>query len=135
MEQKLSINKLSMKNIVAIVIAFVAIFCVVDTANAQQRTKVGEGVYITTYGNVAVVENDNTQQSIEIKVTKSDGLYEILCGDTIVKRVAKEGIKTAINSAIEYADKYIKINSWISKTAVSYYVDKYYESVCNYFGS
>lgn len=107
----------------------ITIICCAGNASAQQRTKVSDGVYIALYGNVAVIENDNTQQSVQIKVVKSDNLYDVVCGDTVVKRVAKEGLKEAINKAFEYAG----LDGWATKSAVSYYVDKYYQQACDYF--
>lgn len=111
-------------------IAVIAIICCAETALAQDRTKIADGVYIALYGNVAVIENDNTQQSIQIKVVKSDSFYDVICGDTVVKHVAKEGIKEAIN----YAFEYVGLDGWVSRSVVSYYVNKYYEKTCDFFG-
>ena len=108
----------------------ITIICCAETITAQSRTKVADGVYIALYGNVAVIENHNTQQSIQIKVAKSDSLYDVICGDTVVKSVAKEGLKEAINKAFEY----VGLDGWATKSAASYYVDKYYQQVCDYFG-
>lgn len=108
----------------------ISIICCAEIASAQNRTKIADGVYIALYGNVAVIENDNTQQSVQIKVVKSDSFYDVICGDTVVKHVAKEGLKEAINKAFEYAG----LDGWASRSVVSYYVDKYYQQVCDYLG-
>lgn len=119
-----------MKKIIFALIAFLGISI---AANAQQRVSVGNGVFIATYGNVTVIENDNTQQTIRIKVAKkSDTLYDILCGDTVVKQVAKEGIKEAIAYVVQ---TYTTIPRWITKAAIGHIVNKSYDSVCNYYGN
>lgn len=117
-----------MKKSISLMIALIAIICCAQSVSAQQRTKVANGIYIALYGNVAVVENNNTQQTIQIKVSKSDGIYEVLCGNTVVRRIAKDGLKEAINSAF----KYVGLDGWLTKSTTSYYIDKYYQNVCNY---
>lgn len=77
-----------MKRFMWPIMTFIAIISIHGQASAQQRTQVSDGVYLTTYGNVTVIENGNTQQSFKITVSKSDTLYDIICGDTIVKSVA-----------------------------------------------
>lgn len=108
-----------------------AIIGCTSSLSAQQRIEVGKGVYLTTYGNVTVIENDNTQQTVQIKVQKKDDtLYEILCGDTIVKTVAKEGIKQGIAYTIQ---TYTAIPSWLTRAAIGHIVDKAYNGACDYF--
>lgn len=119
-----------MKKILSAMMVLITIILCSETLTAQNRTKVADGVYIALYGNVAVIENDNTQQSIQIKVVKSDNLYDVICGDTVLKRVAKEGLKEAINKAFEYAG----LDGWATKSVVGYYVDKYYQQACDFFG-
>lgn len=119
-----------MKKVLSIVIAIIAIICCTATAAAQQRTKVADGVYLTTYGNVTVIENDNTQQSVQIKVVKSDSMYDILCGDTVVKTVAKAGLTEGITAVIQ---GYTAIPRWVSRAVVSHIVNKVYDGVCNYY--
>ena len=79
-----------MKKLLSFMVAVIAIVCCAQTADAQQRTEVAKGVYLTTYGNVTVIENDNLQQSIQIRVEKSDNLYEISlwkhCGENCRQR-------------------------------------------------
>lgn len=110
-------------------IALIAIICCAETASAQQRSKVDEGVYLVTYGNVTVIENDNTQQSVQIKVVKSDNMYDILCGDTVVKTVAKAGLIEGITAVIDYT----AIPRWVSRAVVGHIVNKVYDSICNYY--
>jgi len=119
-----------MKKILSLLIAMLAIICYSIPASAQQRTEVSKGVYIVSYGNVTVIENDNTQQSVQIKVVKSDNMYDILCGDTVVKTVAKAGLTEGITVVIQ---GYTMIPRWVTRAAVGHIVNKVYEGVCNYY--
>lgn len=119
-----------MRKIISLLIAVIAIVCCTETISAQQRIKVADGVTLATYGNVTVVENDNTQQSVQIKVVKSDNLYDILCGDTVVKTVAKAGLTEGISAVIM---GYTAIPRWVTRAVVGHIVNKIYEGVCNYF--
>lgn len=120
-----------MKRIFSFIVAVIATICCVQIVNAQQRTEVMDGVYIATYGNVTVIENDNTQQTVQIRVVKSDNLYDIMCGNTVVKTVAKAGLRKGISYVIT---GYTAIPKWLTKAAVGFVVDKVYDGVCNYFG-
>lgn len=119
-----------MKKILSLTLFIIAIFCFSQDVCAQQRTRIYDGVYLTTYGNVTVIENDITQQSIQIKVVKDDSLYDILCGDTVVKTVAKAGLKEGIAYAIQ---AHTAIPKWVTRAIIGHIVDKTYEGVCNYF--
>ncbi len=110
----------------SLIIAIIAICCA-QTSFAQQRIEVSDGVFLVSYGNVTVIENDNTQQSIEIKVAKSDNLYDILCGNTVVKTVTKAAIREGIAYAVQ---SYTLIPRWVTSSVVGYIVDKIYEGVC-----
>lgn len=121
-----------MKKLLTLIIAVIAVFCCAETASAQSRTKIEEGVYLTTYGNVTVIENDNTQQTVQIRVDKnSDGLYDILCGDTVVKTVAKAALREGISYVVS---GYTSIPTWLSRAVVGYVVDKIYDGACSAFG-
>lgn len=119
-----------MKNILLKIATIVAILCCAQSVCAQQRTKITDGVYLATYGNVTVIENDKTQQSVKIKVVKSDNMYDILCGDSVVKTVAKTGLTKGISAVIQ---GYTAIPSWVSDAMVGYIVNKVYDGVCNYY--
>ncbi len=118
-----------MKRIIVMFMAIIAMICAQDLS-AQQRTEIVQGVYITTYGNVSVIENDNTQQTVKIKVVKSDNLYDIMCGNTVVKTVAKAGLRNGIAYVIQ---SYTMIPKWVTKGAVGFVVDKVYDGVCDSF--
>ncbi len=119
-----------MKKVITILLAMIAVICCSFSAFAQQRTEVGKGVYLVTYGNVTVIENENTQQSVQIRVEKSDTMYDILCGDTVVKTVAKAGLTEGITAVIQ---GYTLIPRWVSRAVVGHIVNKVYEGVCNYY--
>lgn len=119
-----------MKKLLSFMVAVIAIVCCAQTADAQQRTEVAKSVYLTTYGNVTVIENDNLQQSIQIRVEKSDNLYEILCGNTVVKTVAKEALTQGITAVIQANTA---IPRWVSHAVVKHIVSKIYDGVCNYY--
>lgn len=119
-----------MKKLIAFTIAILAALCCSITVSAQQRVEVAQGIYLATYGNVTVIENDNTQQSVQIKVVKSDNMYDILCGDTVVKTVAKAGLTEGITAVIQ---GYTAIPRWVTRAVVNHIVNKIYDGVCNYY--
>lgn len=120
-----------MGKVISLMIALIAIICCSTSMSAQQRTEVSKGVYVVTYGNVTVIENDNTQQTVKLEVQKKDdSLYDILCGDTIVKTVAKAGLKAGLAYTIQ---TYTAIPSWLSAAVIGRIVDKAYDGACNYF--
>lgn len=120
-----------MKKVISLLVVLITIIGFSTTTSAQQRTKVADGIFLVSYGNITVIENDNTQQTVRIKVQeKEDSLYDIVCGDTIVKTVAKSGLKAGIAYAIQ---TYTTIPSWVSAAAVGWVVDKVYDGACDYF--
>lgn len=120
-----------MKKLISLVIAIIAIICCTESVFAQQKTEIDKGVFLVTYGNVTVIENDNTQQTVQIKVQKKeDSMYDILCGDTVVKTVAKAGLKEGIAYAVQY---YTAIPRWLTHAVIGRVVDKAYEGACDYF--
>lgn len=109
--------------------ALFVMFVSLQGINAQNRFKVEDGIYIATYGNVTVIENDIKQQTIQIKVQKkSDNVYDIFCENKFVKSVAKTGIKMAIVAALKASG----VASWVSPFA-GVAADHAYDAVCNYF--
>lgn len=119
-----------MKKVLSLMIALIAIICCTEPVSAQNKIKVADGVYLVTYGNVTVIENDKTQQSVQIKVVKSDSMYDILCGDTVVKTVAKASLTEGITFVIQ---SYTLIPRWVSRAVVGHIVNKVYEGVCDYY--
>lgn len=121
-----------MKKILLTFIMFLSFICITENLYAQQRIQVGDGIYLATYGNVTVIENDKLQQTIQIKVKeKSDGLYEIFCQNKYVKTVTKAALKTGIKAGITAATS--GTLTWAGKIAVDTAVEYAYDSVCEYF--
>ena len=102
--------------------------------NAQQRTKIADGYYLASYGNVQVIEDDNRGMSIEVRVERAgtnsygEQLYNVLCKNQTIKSVAKGGLSAAIKSALAAAG--VPIPSWVIGPAVSYI----YDAICDYYG-
>lgn len=110
------------------------LFASTTSANAQQRTKIADGYYLVSYGNVQVIEDDNRGMSIEVKVEKAgtnnygEQLYNVLCKNQTIKAVAKGGLTQAIKSALTAAG--VPIPTWVLGPAVSYI----YDAICDYYG-
>lgn len=110
------------------------LFANTTTANAQQRTKIADGYYLVSYGNVQVIEDDNRGMSIQVKVEKAgkntsgEQLYNVLCKNQTIKAVAKGGLSAAIKSVLTAAG--VPVPSWVIGPAVSYI----YDAICNYYG-
>ena len=105
------------------------LFCI--DSEAQNRFKISDGVYIATYGNVSVIENDNTKQSIQIKVEKKDDdLYDIFCNNKYVKSATKRVLKESLNLAITSLTGGSGI---LTRVAIEVGVDYIYDSVCEYY--
>lgn len=104
-----------------------------STVNAQQRKKIGDGIYIVQYGNVTVIENDNVGMSTEVKVVKKgtnnygEIIYDVLCKNQVVKGVAKGGLTKAVQTVLASAG--IPIPGW----AVGPIVSAIYDGVCAYY--
>lgn len=111
----------------------VIVFAIAPVTSAQHRTKLYDGVYIASYGNTTVIENDNTQQTIQITVSQSknsfgEKVYEVACGNSRSKKVLKSGLKVAIGAALKSSGA-----GWFASWAVSEAVDYIYDSVCDYY--
>lgn len=112
---------------------FILLLLLPIVSNAQQRTKLYDGVYIVSYGNTTVIENDITQQTIQITVTQSETslgerVYEVACGNSRSKKVIKGGLKAAIGAALKTSGA-----GWFASWAVAEAVDFIYDSVCDYY--
>lgn len=107
-------------------------------ASAQNRTKVGDGVYLVTYGSTAVIEDEKNQRSISIKISQesidrqtNQKIYKVACGKW-TKRVVKDGLKAAIAGGIAASGATGGTSAIVSaaSTAALYI----YEDVCDYYG-
>lgn len=126
-----------MKKLTLILIAIIA--CVAYTTNtyAQSRQKIKDGVYLVSYGNTAVIEDDKNQRSISIQVIKDintqnsrQQTYNVVCGKWS-KRVVKDGLKAAIAAGIKAAAVTEGASLIINAAATAaMYV---YDDVCEYY--
>lgn len=126
-----------MKRIALLLVALVSII-IGTNASAQNRTKVGDGVYLVTYGSTAVIEDDKNQRSISIEISQesidrqtNQKIYKVACGKW-TKRVVKDGLKAAIAGGIAASGATGGTSAIISaaSTAALYI----YEDVCAYYG-
>lgn len=104
------------------------------TGNAQKRTKIADGYYLVNYGATQVIEDENRQMTVQVKVEKAgrdsygQQLYNVMCKNQLVKGVAKAGLSKAIQSALTAAG--VPIPSWVIGPTVNYI----YEAICDYYG-
>lgn len=113
--------------VITIIIGFLT------SANAQERTKMADGIYLVSYGNTYVIENENLQRTETITITqkkKSTGeeVYEVLCGNAYSKTVAKYSLSSAIAGALAATG----VGSWASGLAGAL-TSTIYDKVCNYY--
>ncbi len=121
-----------MKRFILLAITTLVALFAINNSYAQKRTKVANGIYIVTYGNVTVIENDNTKQTVQIKVQKKgDSFYDIFCNNKYVKTVAKRALKEGIKAGITYASG--ATMTWITKLVTDTAVDIAYDAACDYF--
>ncbi|MDE5560820.1 MAG: hypothetical protein K2J00_03295 [Bacteroidaceae bacterium] len=117
-----------------------------NNADAQKRTKIKDGVYLVSYGNTFVIEDDNSQQSktlVNLSVKRHEDksgriVYDILCGNKYTKDIAKTYLKLTLSSVITSAAAAIggaggaAVGGVISTYATSI-ASNIYDDVCNYY--
>lgn len=109
-----------------------------QNSSDQGRVKVADGLYLVSYGNEVIIEDDINQRSISISVTKDvndyqsgKATYEVVCGKW-TKRVVKDGLKTAIAAGIAAAGTSGGSSLMISGAAtLANYI---YDDICEYYG-
>ena len=75
---------------------------------SQERQKISDGVYMVTYGNTTVIEDDIHQQTLQLQVVKSpkgknsagQQLYDFVCGNKVTKDLTKTTMKRLITTAL-----------------------------------
>lgn len=123
-----------MKKALLIVVAL----CAVIVTNAQDRIKIKDGLYLVTYGNTAVIEDDENSRTISISVTKEiddrntgEATYNVVCGKW-AKRTVKDGLKAAIAGGIAASGASGGTSLMISAAAtLANYI---YDDACEYYG-
>lgn len=117
-----------------LLILFIAVFGIVFSGNAQQKTKIADGVWLVRYGNTSVLEDDIHQKTWQIAVTREqksvgDWVYTVACGNKYTKAVTKFGITSAVAAGVVYVSGGY-VNAGLAKTIAGYV----YDDVCDYFG-
>lgn len=122
-----------MKKTLVLLIAMFAVFA----ANAQDRVKIKEGLYLASYGNTAVIEDDENNRTISMSVTKEikdyqsgEATYNVVCGKWS-KRVVKDGLKAAIAGGIAASGASGGTSAIISAAGVL--ANYIYDDVCEYY--
>jgi hypothetical protein len=122
-----------MKKMLVILAAAIGFLGVSNTAFAQQRIKLADGIYLVSYGSSFGIENDNTQQSISLSVTQKRSaagelVYDVMCGNQLVKEAAKYGLSKAIQTVLTAYGA----PSWLGAIAGS--ATRYiYDAVCDHY--
>lgn len=105
-------------------------------ANAQQRKEIQKDVYLVTYGDQLIIEDDANGRSISLQVYKensvrqgAEAMYKVVC-NKYVKSVAKWALKGAIAEGVKWAAATYGIT--LSVSAVAFAADIGYEYMCDY---
>ncbi len=107
-----------------------------NTANAQTRTKISEGVTLVNYGSFQIIEDDNRQQSIRVEVketTKKDEstggvLYAVFCDNKLIRNTVRSGIAEAIAWGLKNTKWGENVPGWLVKSVAN----AAYDSACDY---
>ena len=126
-----------MKMLKGILLVFAMV--VAFASNAQQRVKVSDGLYLVSYGNTAVIEDEINQKSISIEVAQDgidratgEKMYNVVCGKW-TRRTVKDGVNTAVAAGIAAAAA-TNGASLIASAAVKF-AGYIYDDLCDYYGS
>ena len=119
-----------------VLLVAIALFAVI-VANAQDKIKIKDGLYLVSYGNTAVIEDDENQRTISLSVTKEikdyqtgEATYNVVCGKWS-KRVVKDGLKVAIAAGVAASGASGGTSLMISAAAtLANYI---YDDVCEYY--
>ena len=120
-----------------VLLVAIALFAVV-TANAQERIKVKEGLYLVSYGKTVVIEDEENQRSISMEIAQEgidqrngEMVYNVTCGKW-TKRTVKDGLKVAIAGGIVASGASGGTSLIISAAAtLANYI---YDDACEYYG-
>lgn len=108
---------------------------------AQQRTKIIDGVYLVRYGNTAVVEDDINHMTWNLSVTaeeKKDDMgrklgeyvYTFACANKYTKGLTKFALRGAIVSTLTSAT--VGVGAITADVAATMALI-YYDDVCDYY--
>jgi hypothetical protein len=117
---------------------FLALVGIGITVKAQDRIKIQEGLYLVSYGNTTVIEDDVNKRTISISITKeiddrntNEATYNIVCGKW-TKRVVKYGLKVAVAEGIAAAG--LTEGASLIVSAAAELANWVYDDVCEYYG-
>ena len=124
-----------------VLLIIASILLVLPMTQAQQRTKIVEGVYLVRYGNTAVVEDDINQRTWNLSVTaeeKKDDLgrkvgeyvYTFACANKYTKGLTKYALKGVIVSTLTSAT--VGVGAITAAVAATIALS-YYDDVCDYY--
>ena len=107
-------------------------------ASAQNRIKIQEGLYLVSYGNTCVIEDDVNQRTISMTISQeqrdertNQNIYKVACGKW-TKRVVKDGLNMAIVEGIKAAG--VSGGTSLVVSAASKLAMYIYDDVCDYYG-
>ena len=136
-----------MKKVIIILLSFV--LCAPLFA---ERYSFGKGITLVTYGNTAVIEDENNQMSISLSIEREEDssgrpFYNLFCGNKYSKHIIKTGLKAAITSIVTSAAATVgtsiagpagTVKGATLGASISPYVNSIasdiYDDVCDYFG-
>lgn len=115
-----------------------AVFGIAAAANAQERIKINDGLYLVSYGNTAVIEDEVNQRTISMTITKeindrnsAEATYNVVCGKW-TRRAVKDSLKTVIAAGIAATAATQGTSAMVSAAAtLAMYI---YDDVCDYYG-
>lgn len=123
--------------IITLLVAFMSIL-ISTNASAQNRVKIMDGLYLVSYGNTAVIEDEKNQRSISVEVTQeiknaetSEMMYKVVCGEW-TKRVVKYGLNAAISAGVKAAG--LSSGATLIVSASATLAGYIYDDVCDYYG-
>lgn len=107
-------------------------------ANAQERIQIKEGLYLVSYGNAVVIEDDVNQRTISMEIAQEgidqkngEMVYKVVCGKW-TKRVVKYGLKAAVVEGIKAAA--LTQGASLAVSAAAELANWIYDDVCEYYG-
>ena len=131
-----NLAKRKMKKLLLAIVIFLAAF---NCATAQERTQIQKDVYLVTYGDKLIIEDDANSRSISIEVSQeitnrqnAEKMYKVVC-NKYVKTVTKFALKGAIEEGVRWAASTYGIS--LSVSAIALAADLGYEYMCDYLDS
>ena len=126
-----------MKKVLTLLLMFAATIAAFN-ASAQNRIKIQEGLYLVSYGNTCVIEDDVNQRTISMTISQeqrdertNQNIYKVACGKW-TKRVVKDGLNMAIVEGIKAAG--VSGGTSLVVSAASKLAMYIYDDVCDYYG-